>query len=65
MLLRFQEKMGILRVPMVFGNGSPRIKEIKKFICGKRADRGFSQPHPKRYQRRQADPTNPLPYQPQ
>lgn len=33
MLLRLpQEKMGILRVPMVFGNGSPRIKEIKKFI---------------------------------
>lgn len=33
MLLRLpQEKMGILRIPMVFGNGSPRIKEIKKFI---------------------------------
>ena len=33
MLLRIpQNKMGILRVPMVFGNGSPRIKEIKKFI---------------------------------
>ncbi len=33
MLLRLPEqKMGILRVPMVFGNGSPRIKEIKKFI---------------------------------
>ena len=33
MLLRIpQRKMGILRVPMVFGNGSPRIKEIKKFI---------------------------------
>lgn len=33
MLLRIPEKkMGILRVPMVFGNGSPRIKEIKKFI---------------------------------
>ena len=33
MLLRIpQKKMGILRVPMVFGNGSPRIKEIKKFI---------------------------------
>lgn len=33
MLLRLpQEKMAILRVPMVFGNGSPRIKEIKKFI---------------------------------
>lgn len=35
MLLRLPEqKMGILRVPMVFGNGSPRIKEIKKFIMG-------------------------------
>lgn len=33
MLLRLpKEKMAILRVPMVFGNGSPRIKEIKKFI---------------------------------
>ena len=33
MLLRLPpEKMAILRVPMVFGNGSPRIKEIKKFI---------------------------------
>lgn len=33
MLLRIpQHKMGILRVPMVFGNGSPRIKAIKKFI---------------------------------
>lgn len=33
MLLRLpQRKMGILRVPMVFGNGSPRINEIKKFI---------------------------------
>jgi len=33
MLLRLpQEKMAILRIPMVFGNGSPRIKEIKKFI---------------------------------
>lgn len=33
MLLRLpQEKMGILRIPMVFGNGSPRIKEIKKNI---------------------------------
>jgi dTDP-4-dehydrorhamnose reductase len=32
MLLRLpKEKMAILRVPMVFGNGSPRIKEIKKF----------------------------------
>lgn len=33
MLLRLpKEKMAVLRVPMVFGNGSPRIKEIKKFI---------------------------------
>ncbi|MEP3208650.1 MAG: sugar nucleotide-binding protein [Maribacter sp.] len=33
MLLRLpKEKTAILRVPMVFGNGSPRIKEIKKFI---------------------------------
>ena len=33
MLLRLpKNKMAILRVPMVFGNGSPRIKEIKKFI---------------------------------
>jgi dTDP-4-dehydrorhamnose reductase len=33
MLLRIpKEKMGILRVPMVFGNSSPRIKEIKRFI---------------------------------
>ena len=33
MLLRLpKEKMGILRIPMIFGNGSPRIKEIKKFI---------------------------------
>lgn len=33
MLLRLpKKKMAILRVPMVFGNGSPRIKEIKKFI---------------------------------
>ncbi|HEA21729.1 hypothetical protein LCGC14_0918410 [marine sediment metagenome] len=33
MLLRIpQQKMGILRVPMVFGNGSPRIKAIKKYI---------------------------------
>ena len=33
MLLRLpKEKMAILRVPMVFGNSSPRIKEIKKFI---------------------------------
>lgn len=35
MLLRLpKKKMAILRVPMVFGNGSPRIKEIKKFIWG-------------------------------
>lgn len=33
MLLRLPaKKMAILRVPMVFGNASPRIKEIKKFI---------------------------------
>lgn len=33
MLLRLpKKKMAILRVPMVFGNSSPRIKEIKKFI---------------------------------
>ncbi|MBU2973492.1 sugar nucleotide-binding protein [Zobellia sp. B3R18] len=33
MLLRLpQKKMGILRVPMVFGNSSPRIKDIKKYI---------------------------------
>ena len=33
MLLRLpKEKSAILRVPMVFGNGSPRIKEIQKFI---------------------------------
>lgn len=33
MLLRLpKKKMAILRVPMVFGNGSPRIKEIKKYI---------------------------------
>ena len=33
MLLRLpQEKMGILRVPMVFGNGSPRIKEMKDLV---------------------------------
>lgn len=33
MLLRLPtEKAAILRVPMVFGNASPRIKEIKKFI---------------------------------
>jgi dTDP-4-dehydrorhamnose reductase len=33
MLLRLpKEKMAILRIPMVFGNASPRIKEIKKQI---------------------------------
>lgn len=33
MLLRLpNEKAAILRVPMVFGNSSPRVKEIKKFI---------------------------------
>ncbi len=33
MLLRIpREKMAILRVPMVFGNTSPRIKEMKAFI---------------------------------
>lgn len=33
MLLRLPvEKMAILRVPMVFGNTSPRIKEMKSFI---------------------------------
>jgi dTDP-4-dehydrorhamnose reductase len=33
MLLRLpKEKMAILRVPMVFGNSSPRIKKIKKSI---------------------------------
>lgn len=33
MLLRLpKNKMAILRVPMVFGNGSPRIKNIKKNI---------------------------------
>ncbi|MBM1107835.1 sugar nucleotide-binding protein [Aurantibacter crassamenti] len=33
MLLRLpKKKMAILRVPMVFGNGSPRIKQMKKFI---------------------------------
>lgn len=33
MLLRLpKEKMGILRVPMVFGNNSPRIKEIKNAL---------------------------------
>ncbi len=33
MLMRLpKKKTAILRVPMVFGNGSPRIKEIKQFI---------------------------------
>ncbi len=33
MLLRLpKKKMAILRIPMVFGNSSPRIKEIKKAI---------------------------------
>ena len=33
MLLRLpKSKMAILRVPMVFGNSSPRVKEMKKFI---------------------------------
>jgi dTDP-4-dehydrorhamnose reductase len=33
MLLRLpKKKMAILRVPMVFGNASPRIREIKQFI---------------------------------
>ncbi|MEO9893802.1 sugar nucleotide-binding protein [Aurantibacter sp.] len=33
MLLRLpKNKMAILRVPMVFGNGSPRVREMKKFI---------------------------------
>ncbi|MRI00288.1 sugar nucleotide-binding protein [Kriegella sp. EG-1] len=33
MLLRLpKKKMAILRVPMVFGNGSPRIKEMKRYI---------------------------------
>ncbi len=33
MLLRLpKKKMGILRIPMVFGNSSPRIKDIKKSI---------------------------------
>ncbi|CAZ94548.1 sugar nucleotide-binding protein [Zobellia galactanivorans] len=33
MLLRLpQKKMGILRIPMVFGNSSPRVKDIKKYI---------------------------------
>ncbi|WP_047415376.1 sugar nucleotide-binding protein [Cellulophaga sp. Hel_I_12] len=34
MLLRMpKEKMAILRVPMVFGNGSPRVKEMKATIA--------------------------------
>ena len=38
MLLRLpNEKMGVLRVPMVFGNNSPRIKEIKNFIWNNEA----------------------------
>ena len=38
MLLRLPtKKMGILRVPMVFGNNSPRIKEIKKAIWNNEA----------------------------
>jgi len=38
MLLRIpKEKMGILRLPMVFGNNSPRIKEIKTAIANKEA----------------------------
>ncbi len=33
MMMRLpKEKIGILRVPMVFGNASPRIKEIKLFL---------------------------------
>ncbi|WP_297795055.1 sugar nucleotide-binding protein [uncultured Eudoraea sp.] len=33
MLLRLpKSKMGILRIPMVFGNSSPRVKEMKRFI---------------------------------
>lgn len=33
MLLRLPKyKMGILRIPMVFGNSSPRVKEMKRFI---------------------------------
>lgn len=33
MLLRIpKEKMAILRIPMVFGNGSPRIRDMKKAI---------------------------------
>ncbi len=35
MLLRLpKKKMAILRVPMVFGNGSPRIKQMKQAIWG-------------------------------
>lgn len=38
MLLRLpKEKMAILRVPMVFGNGSPRIKKIKTDILNNEA----------------------------
>tara|TARA_R110000868_G_scaffold109560_1_gene297765 strand:- start:21440 stop:22261 length:822 start_codon:yes stop_codon:yes gene_type:complete len=34
MLLRIpKEKMAIIRVPMVFGNGSPRVKEMKASIA--------------------------------
>lgn len=33
MMMRLpKEKIGILRVPMVFGNGSPRIKEIRNLL---------------------------------
>lgn len=36
MLLRLpQEKMGILRIPMVFGNNSPRIKELRSALDNK------------------------------
>ncbi len=38
MLLRMpKDKMAILRVPMVYGNGSPRIKEIKNNILNNQA----------------------------
>lgn len=38
MLLRLpKSKMGILRIPMVFGNTSPRIKEIKRLIWNNEA----------------------------
>ena len=38
MLLRLpKKKMAILRVPMVFGNASPRIKKIKQFILENKA----------------------------